>query len=129
MIFILFKQGGFKWNRRQIGIGAIIGLVPIMSVFAWSYWNVHKIDPSMEQDRRFGRTLIYSVSELGLSSREQTARFVSLISRNLAEKLFAEIDFKKLWPHPEVYKQLMKEAQERYAAKKKYGSSVCTLCL
>jgi len=118
ILAMIVNKGGFKWNRRQIGISAIIGLVPIMSVLVWSYWNVHKTDPSMEQDRRFGRTLIFSGSELGLSPREQTARFVSLISRNLAEKIFAEIDFKKLWPHPEVYKQLMKEAQIRYADEK-----------
>jgi len=118
ILVMILNQGGFKWNRRQIGISAIIGLVPIMSVFAWSYWNAHKTDPSMEQDRRIGRTLIYSSSELALSQREQTARFVSLISRNLAEKIFTEIDFKKLWPNPEVYKQLMKEAQIKYADEK-----------
>ena len=118
LFVMILNVGGFKRNRRQIGISAIIGFVPIVSVFAWSYWNVYKTDPSMEQDRRLGRTLIFSGSELGLSPREQTARFVSLISRNLAETIFTEIDFKKLWPHPGVYKQLMKEAQIRYADEK-----------
>lgn len=118
VFFMFFMQRGVKWGKRQIGIIAIIGLLPIVSVFAWSNYNVHKTDPSIQQDRRLGRTLIFSISELGLSSREQSARFVSLISRNLAEKLFPEIDFKKLWPHPEVHKQLLKEANKKYAAEK-----------
>ena len=109
-------------NGRSIRNIIIIAVLPMIFLSGLMYWAYEK--------NRFpipGGILLYSGSELALSNKEKAARVIGLISRNLSEKIFPEIDFHTLWPYPAIANTLKKEALEKYSGRYKFFQRVVDL--
>ena len=115
LMLVIFYRKHFNWNRRLIGIMTIIALLPIICFSGWLY-RMHKHDPLiMQSGGGIGYNLLYNGSELALSDKEKAARFIGLISRNLSEKMFPDIDFRTLWPYPAIVQRLKENADRKYS--------------
>jgi len=105
------------WNRKLAVSVAIIVLLPILFYFTWIFWPSLSPDAYGKHKRLnyvMAATLLHNDSALALSPKEQTARLIGLISRNLSEKIFPEIDFHQFWPLPKIINQLEIDASKKY---------------
>jgi len=113
----IFNRENIHWNRHLAVSVAIIVLLPILFYFTWIFWPSLKPDAYAKHKRLnyvVAATLFNNDSALALSRKEQTARLIGLISRNLSEKIFPEIDFQQLWPMPTIVSQLKIDASKKY---------------
>ncbi|MBL7202700.1 MAG: glycosyltransferase family 39 protein [Desulfobacteraceae bacterium] len=115
LMLAIFYAKHVNWNGRLVGIMTIIALLPIICFSGWLY-RIHKHDPIiMQSGGGIGYNLLYNGSELALSDKEKAARFIGLISRNLSEKMFPDIDFRTLWPYPAIVQRLKENADRKYS--------------
>ena len=115
LMLVIFSRKHFNWNGRLIGMMTIIALLPIIFFSGWLY-RMHKHNPViMSSGGGIGYNLLYNGSELALSDKEKAARLIGLMSRNLAEKIFPDIDFRTLWPYPAVVQKLIENADRKYS--------------
>ncbi len=113
-LYIYLKKNIGLWNRRSIIILLIVTLLPIIFSFGWIQRS-KKMNPTVISSGQTGMVLLFNGSELALTGKERVARLVGLVSRNLAERLFPEIDYKTLWPYPAVAKKLLEDTEKNYA--------------
>lgn len=113
-LVVIFHREYIHWNRRAICVVAVIVLLP-MICFSGFVYLLHKENPHIVMGGGIGKNLLYNGSELALSDKEKAARLIGLISRNFSERLFPDINFRTLWPYPEVVTKLMKEADSKYS--------------
>ena len=111
---VIFHREYIHWNRRAICVVAVIVLLPIICFSGFGYW-LQKENSHIVAGGGIGKNLLYNGSELALSDKEKAARLIGLISRNFSEKLFPDINFRTLWPYPDVVTKLMKEADSKYS--------------
>jgi len=115
LMLVILCRKHLNWNGRLVGIMTIIALLPIICFSGWLY-RIHKHDPIiMQSGGGIGYILLYNGSELALSDKEKAARVIGLISRNLSEKIFPDIDFRTLWPYPAIVKKLKEDADRKYS--------------
>jgi len=114
VLLILCRKHIYR-AKRVARTAIIIGVLPILFLSGLAY-HAHKSLPGfIEGGGGTGGIFLYNAAELALSDKELAARFIGLISRNLSEKIFPEINFRTLWPYPEVVQRLLKEADSRYS--------------
>jgi len=112
---IVFDRRDFDWSKRLVAIMTMVALLPILSFSTWLY-RVNKYNPSIvSSGGGIGYNLIFNGSELALSNKEKAARLIGLISRNLSERIFPDIDFRSLWPYPAIVKSLREIADKKYS--------------
>ncbi len=115
VIFYLPSSRKRNLLRKETVMPVIIALaIPFLTFGLWLYWNVYKIDPDVKSKRRIGIVLLYNGSEIALTPEEKVARLIGLVSRNLSEKIFPQIDYQTLWPYPSIAKKLFNEADKKY---------------
>ena len=107
---LVFGRKYFSRNRRTVGTAIIIGVLPIFLLSGLVYHAQKKNPRFLRNAGGAGGSLIANTAELALSDREKAARVIGLISRNLSEKIFPDIDFHTLWPYP--YKALKRWKKE-----------------
>ena len=109
------RKASCKFDTR-LTVGMItIAFLPMMFFSGWVY-HVNKRSPEiMSSGGGIGYNLIYNGADLALSDREKVARLIGLLSRNLSEKIFPDIDSRTLWPYAAIVKTLKAEADRKYS--------------
>ena len=113
-MMVTFYRKQFDWNRRLVLIATMITLLP-MVFFSGIGYLINKDDSIVTAGGGIGKNFLYNGAELALSEKEKAARLIGLISRNLSEKIFPDINFSTLWPYPEIVHKLIEEADSKYS--------------
>ena len=115
LILLVFCRKYFSRDRRTAGIAIIIGMLPILIFSGLTYYAQKNYPAFVEGAGNTGGILLSNGAELALSDKEKAARVIGLISRNLSERIFPDIDIRTLWPYPEILQRLIKEADTQYS--------------
>ncbi len=114
LFMVIFHREYIRWNKRSACVATVIVLLPIICFSGFSSL-IHNDNQDVMSGSGMGITLLYNGSEIALNNKERTARVIGLISRNLSEKIFPEINFRSLWPYPEIAKKLFEMADSKYS--------------
>jgi len=112
-VLVVFCREHINWNRRSAGVAAMIALLPVICFSGFSYL-IPKEKVNVMEGSKLGLILLLNGSELALSDKEKAASLIGLISRNLAEKIFPDINFRTLWPYPAIFQSLEESADRKY---------------
>ena len=114
VVLLVFGRKYFSRNRRTVGTAIIIGALPIFLLSGLAYHAEKKSPGFIRGGGGAGGSFLANSGELVLSDKEKAARLIGLVSRNLCERIFPDIDFRTLWPYPyEAIKRLKKEVAGR----------------
>jgi len=114
LMLMLFCRESIILDRRKAALAAIIVFLPILFLLG-PFIKLNEAKPQALTGGGIGTSLIYNSSELALSDKEKVARLIGLVSRNLSEKLFPDIDFRTLWPYPAIAKEIIERAHSKYS--------------
>ena len=109
------KKASCKFDTRLTVAMIMIAFLPMILFSGWVY-HINKRSPEiMSSGGGIGYNLLYNGADLALSDREKAAKLIGLLSRNLSEKIFPDIDFRTLWPYAAIVKTLKAEADRKYS--------------